>query len=47
VARGLKGNEQLDNESKVVDRLDPRDLIVRGLTAIALIASAFLALVSM
>lgn len=36
----------MDNESKVVDRLDPRDLIVRGVTAIALVASAFLALVS-
>ena len=45
--RAPKGNEQLDNESKAVDRLDPRDLIVRGVTAIALVASAFLALVSL
>jgi len=44
--RAPKGNEQLDKESKMVDRLDPRDLIVRGVTAIALVASAFLALVS-
>jgi len=44
--RASKGNEQLENESKAADRLDPRDLIVRGVTAIALVASAFLALVS-